>query len=54
MKRRLCIRPFDRESRPKDELYCPTPLGLTTKVLLVKAHLMGLFFAVFDISRAQP
>ena len=40
LKARLCARPFGREPKSKDELYCPTPCPATVKLLLVLAEKM--------------
>ena len=49
----LCARPFKQKSvKTKDELYCPTPMPLTIRALLIYAALHGLQVRLFDISRA--
>ena len=50
---RLCCRPFGRKEHwSKDELYCPTPSSMTSKLVLVRASLKKQTVRFFDISRA--
>ena len=49
---RLCARPFGKATRPKDELYTPTPFPSTIRALLVYAHLNGLAVRFFEVRRA--
>ena len=52
LKCRLCVRPFGREAKSRSEVFAPTPVGMTTKVALVRAHVLGHTVRFFDVSRA--
>ena len=53
LKARLCLRPFGkRVTRSKNELYCPTPLSYSLKLLLVYAVVKDYAIYFFDVSRA--
>ena len=52
LKKRLCVRGFQKTSGPKDSLYSPTPFPETMKVLLALAHLKGYSVCTADVSRA--
>ena len=50
---RLCLRPFGKQvTRNKNELYCPTPLSYSLKLLLVYAVVKDYAIYFFDVSRA--
>ena len=52
LKARLCARPFGRQKKPRDELFCPTPMPSSIRALLILAALRGYVVRFFDISRA--
>ena len=53
LKARLCLRPFGKEVvKSKNELYCPTPLSLSLKILMVYAIVKDFAIFFFDISKA--
>ncbi len=52
VKSRICARPFNKASKPKDLLYAPTPASSTMKLLLVLAQKLRYQLKFFDISRA--
>jgi hypothetical protein len=50
---RVCCRPLGRKVQwSKDELYCPMPSSMTSKLTLVRANLKRHAVRFFDISRA--
>ena len=52
LKSRICARPFNKSSPPKDNLFTPTPALCTLKLFLVVAQRRGYAVKFFDISRA--
>ncbi|CAK0836789.1 unnamed protein product, partial [Prorocentrum cordatum] len=53
LKARLCARPFGKQvNKSKNELYCPTPLSFSLKLLMVYAIVKDFAIFFFDISRA--
>ncbi|CAK0851242.1 unnamed protein product [Prorocentrum cordatum] len=53
LKARLCAGPFGMQiNKSKSELYCPTPLSFSFKLLMVYAKVKDFAIYLFDISRA--